>query len=106
MKARINLQMAQTLLKAAENKLNQLYEDKDKGLLTDLEFTIKASECSGIFVALANESNALVQDCLQLVNVENNQMSFESILNVLKQHTQDSVSLENLLRNRKGIKNN
>lgn len=70
MKAKVNLQMAQELLKRAELKLNQLYEDKDSGKISPLEFAIRAAECSGIFNGLASEASCLVQDCLSLPQSE------------------------------------
>lgn len=90
MKAKINLQMAQELLKRAELKLNQLYEDKDSGKLSQLEFSIRAAECSGIFNGLAAEATCLVQDCLGLPQSESKNSMMNELSKLMQSVTKEA----------------
>lgn len=85
MKAKVNLQMAKELLHRAELKLNQLYEDKDSGKISPIEFSIRAAECSGIFNGLAAEASCLIQDCLGLPQAESKDSLMTQISKFMKQ---------------------
>ena len=102
MKSKVNLAMAKQLIKVAEEKLNKLYEDKDAGKLTDMEFAIKASECSGLFNGLAAEASALVQDCLNLPQAENSTNFIDQLAKYMgktaDKEEKDPLDIQNILR--------
>jgi len=90
MKTKVNLQMAYELLKRAELKLNQLYEDKDSGKINQMEFAIRAAECSGIFNGLASEASCLVQDCLSLPQAEGKDSMMSQLSKLIQSATKEA----------------
>ncbi len=107
MKAKLNLELAKEILKAAEEKLNKLYKDKDSGKLTNTEFCIRSAECAGLFHGLSLEANCLIQDSLGLPQSESKDSVFNQIAKMIEKDPKDSnpedpMSLESLLKNRRG----